>query len=99
MMYRSMASTGSLAHIRAEYECDNLVGLVRRQKHICRRNVEMMDAVKSGAAVAIHECQRQFNNRRWNCSTVNAVSVFGKIHNSGQPMYTLVSFSMVKRVC
>ena len=79
-----MASTGALSHhIRAENECDGLVGLVRRQKHVCRRHVEMMEAVKSGAAVAIHECQQQFRNRRWNCSTLNAVSVFGKIHNSG----------------
>lgn len=78
-----MASTGARTHIRAENECDNLVGLVRRQKHICRRHVEMMNAVKSGAVVAIHECQLQFMDRRWNCSTVNAVSIFGKIHNSG----------------
>lgn len=80
---RSIASTGAIAHIQAENECDSLVGLVRRQKHVCRRNVEMMEAVKSGAVVAIHECQQQFRNRRWNCTTVNAVSVFGKIHNSG----------------
>jgi len=89
---RSIASTGALSHIRAENECDGLVGLVRRQKHVCRRHVEMMEAVKSGAVVAIQECQQQFRNRRWNCSTVNAVSVFGKIHNSG---ISVIHFQLV----
>ena len=90
---RSIASTGALSQIGAETECDRLTGLVRRQKHICRRHVDMMSAVQSGAAAAITECQSQFSTRRWNCSTVNARSVFGKIHNSGPPLpHALVIF-------
>jgi hypothetical protein len=81
---RSIASSGAVDHIRVEDECDRLLGLVKKQKQICRKNVDMMDAVKSGATIAIQECQQQFANRRWNCSTIDAVSVFGKIHNSGE---------------
>ena len=34
--------------------------LVKRQKQICRRNVELMDSVRGGAMEAIQECQAQF---------------------------------------
>ena len=77
----------SVDQIKQEEECDRLEGLVRRQKQICRRNVEMMDAVRVGAMDAITECQHQFKNRRWNCSTIDPVSVFGKITNTGIVFY------------
>ncbi|CAH1772955.1 unnamed protein product [Owenia fusiformis] len=67
----------TIPRIQDETICDKLTGLVKKQKHICRQQIEVMDSVKLGASMAIKECQFQFRNRRWNCSTVDPVSVFG----------------------
>ena len=80
---RSIATIAAVDHVRQEEECDQLGGLVKQQRLICKRNVDMMDAVKAGAVDAIEECQYQFRHRRWNCSTVNAATVFGRIVKSG----------------
>ena len=69
--------------LRREEECEGLEGLARKQKALCRKNVELMAAVRGGAAEAIRECQTQFRARRWNCSTVDKLSVFGKLVTSG----------------
>ena len=80
----SIATIAAVDHVRQEEECDQLGGLVKQQRQICKRNVDMMGAVKAGAVDAIAECQYQFRHRRWNCSTVNAATVFGRIVKSGQ---------------
>lgn len=71
-----MSWVGSLAE---EERCQTLVGLVKRQRRLCRRNVELMDSVKTGALMAIEECQAQFQNRRWNCSTTDSKNLFGRV--------------------
>uniref|UniRef100_A0A8C4U6N4 Protein Wnt n=1 Tax=Falco tinnunculus TaxID=100819 RepID=A0A8C4U6N4_FALTI len=57
--------------------CKGLTGLVEEQVRICQRQVEAMDAVKRGAELAAKECQHQFRSRRWNCSTLQGLQVFG----------------------
>lgn len=54
-----------------EDSCEQLAGLVKRQKKLCKRHLELMDSVRAGAQMAIEECQSQFKYRRWNCSTEN----------------------------
>ena len=54
------------------------------QVQICKRSVEVMDAVRRGAQLAIDECQFQFRNRRWNCSTLETMPVFGKVVTQGE---------------
>ena len=54
------------------------------QVQICKRSVEVMDAVRRGAQLAIDECQFQFRNRRWNCSTLETMPVFGKVVTQGK---------------
>jgi len=81
---RSIATIAAVDHVRQEEECDQVGGLVKQQRQICKHNVDMMNAVKAGAVDAIHECQYQFRHRRWNCSTVNTATVFGRIVKSGQ---------------
>uniref|UniRef100_A0A8C2G0M8 Protein Wnt n=1 Tax=Cyprinus carpio TaxID=7962 RepID=A0A8C2G0M8_CYPCA len=75
-----LSSVGSISD---EETCEKLRGLIQRQVQICKRNVEVMDAVRRGAQLAIDECQFQFRNRRWNCSTLESVPVFGKVVTQG----------------
>ncbi|XP_016422368.1 protein Wnt-4a-like [Sinocyclocheilus rhinocerous] len=78
-----LAKLSSVGSISDEETCEKLRGLIQRQVQICKRNVEVMDAVRRGAQLAIDECQFQFRNRRWNCSTLESVPVFGKVVTQG----------------
>ncbi|CAH0394336.1 unnamed protein product [Bemisia tabaci] len=56
--------------------------LRRKQRRLVRENPGVLTAVSKGANLAITECQHQFKNRRWNCSTTNFLrgkNLFGKI--------------------
>ena len=64
--------------------CENLTGLSKKQIKICKKHLEVMDSVKSGAALAIVECQYQFRTRRWNCSTLDQGALFGSVLNQGK---------------
>ncbi|XP_049856559.1 protein Wnt-1-like [Schistocerca gregaria] len=60
--------------------------LRRRQRRLVLDNQGVLMAVVKGAKQAILECQYQFRNRRWNCSTRNFVrgkNLFGKIVDRG----------------
>ena len=61
-----------------------MTGLVKRQKMVCKRNLEVMDAVKNGASMAVEECRYQFKDRRWNCSSVIESTVFHSMVNTGK---------------
>ncbi|XP_071481174.1 protein Wnt-4-like [Diadema antillarum] len=76
--------------IQTAATCDDLPGLVNKQIQICKRNLEVMDSVSRGANLAIQECQAQFANRRWNCSTVDE-SVFGHVLDNGTREAAFVS--------
>ncbi|KAI3370484.1 hypothetical protein L3Q82_025242 [Scortum barcoo] len=80
---RYLAKLSSVGSIRDEETCERLRGLIQRQVQICKRSVEVMDAVRRGAQLAIDECQFQFRNRRWNCSTLETMPVFGKVVTQG----------------
>jgi wingless-type MMTV integration site family protein 1 len=45
--------------------------LRRKQRRLARDNPGLLVALAKGANIAIHECQHQFRNQRWNCSTRN----------------------------
>ena len=81
--FRSLATVNQLATVNSKDACA-VAGLVKRQQVICRRNVEVMASVMEGARMAIKECKHQFQNRRWNCSTVDEISMFGNVLNQGE---------------
>ncbi|CAG9829512.1 unnamed protein product [Diabrotica balteata] len=61
--------------------------LRRKQRRLARENPGLLDAIAKGAKMAIHECQFQFRNQRWNCSTRNFLrgkNLFGKIVDRGK---------------
>lgn len=80
---RSLATVAVADRLQEETACDRLQGLVRKQKGLCKRNLEVMGAVRNGAKMAIDECQHQFKNRRWNCSTIDSVALFGNVLKTG----------------
>lgn len=60
--------------------------LRRKQRRLVRENPGVLTALVKGANMAIAECQHQFRNRRWNCSTRNFLrgkNLFGKIVDRG----------------
>lgn len=61
--------------------------LRRKQRRLVRENPGVLAAIAKGANMAISECQHQFRNRRWNCSTRNFLrgkNLFGKIVDKGK---------------
>ncbi|KAH8338626.1 hypothetical protein KR059_004251, partial [Drosophila kikkawai] len=61
--------------------------LRRKQRRLVRDNPGVLGALVKGANLAISECQHQFRNRRWNCSTRNfsrGKNLFGKIVDRGE---------------
>ncbi|XP_017865488.1 PREDICTED: protein Wnt-5 [Drosophila arizonae] len=65
--------------------CYTVDGLTYGQKKLCALHTSVMPAISRGARAAIQECQFQFKNRRWNCSTTEDVSVFGPMTGLGSP--------------
>lgn len=60
--------------------CDNIPGLVNKQRQLCQQHPDLMQSVGEGAGDWIRECQHQFRHHRWNCSTLDRDhSVFGRI--------------------
>ena len=54
------------------------------QQRLLRRDPSLMPSIARGAKIAIMQCQKQFRNRRWNCSAHHSESVFGKIVRMGE---------------
>ncbi|KAH0535006.1 Protein Wnt-1 [Cotesia glomerata] len=66
--------------------------LRRKQRRLARENPGVLMAIARGANHAILECQHQFRNRRWNCSTKNFLrgkNLFGKIVDKGKNLCKL----------
>ncbi|KAL4226413.1 Protein Wnt-2b [Mactra antiquata] len=60
--------------------CDNIPGLIGKQRRMCRLHQGAMVPLGQGALQGVQECQHQFRKHRWNCSTLERdASVFGKI--------------------
>ncbi|KAH8272025.1 hypothetical protein KR018_007040, partial [Drosophila ironensis] len=65
--------------------CYKVRGLSDSQKKKCLKHTSVMPAISRGARAAIQECQFQFKNRRWNCSTTNDETVFGPLTSLSTP--------------
>ena len=59
--------------------CQQIRGLSSGQKKLCMLYTDHMMHVGRGASTGISECQYQFKDRKWNCSTVDDSTVFGPI--------------------
>ncbi|XP_016412988.1 protein Wnt-5b-like [Sinocyclocheilus rhinocerous] len=65
--------------IGAQPLCSQLTGLSQGQRKLCQLYQDHMVYIGEGAKTGIKECQYQFKQRRWNCSTVDNTSVFGRV--------------------
>ncbi|KAK3699930.1 hypothetical protein QZH41_016587, partial [Actinostola sp. cb2023] len=64
----------------AKVMCNSITGLVSFQRQLCRENPDVMVSIGKGAKLGIEECQYQFEDQRWNCSTIDRdASLFGKV--------------------
>lgn len=73
---RYMRATGGSSRVM----CDNVPGLVSRQRQLCHRNPDVMRAIGLGVAEWTAECQHQFRQHRWNCNTLDRDhSLFGRV--------------------
>lgn len=73
--------------IGAQPLCSQLTGLSQGQKKLCQLYQDHMVYIGEGAMTGIKECQYQFRQRRWNCSTVDNTSVFGRVMQIGKSLY------------
>ncbi|XP_070561162.1 protein Wnt-4-like [Ptychodera flava] len=80
-------SSSDIATIDNAESCDHLPrpDFIPKQINLCKKNVEIMNGVITGANMAVDECQFQFRNRRWNCSIRNVDNspIFGKVLEEG----------------
>ncbi|OWK04064.1 hypothetical protein Celaphus_00013850 [Cervus elaphus hippelaphus] len=76
--------------IGAQPVCSQLPGLSAGQRKLCQLYQEHMAYIGEGARTGIRECQHQFRQRRWNCSTVDDASVFGRVLQIGRMKYPCV---------
>lgn len=74
--------------IGAQPVCSQLPGLSPGQRKLCQLYQEHMAYIGEGAKMGIKECQHQFRQRRWNCSTVDDTSVFGRVMQIGKQPQT-----------
>lgn len=64
--------------------CADLKGLSKGQTQLCNLYQDHIPHIGRGARLGINECQVQFKNSRWNCSTVDDSSVFGHVLSIGK---------------
>ncbi|XP_050526502.1 protein Wnt-1 [Daktulosphaira vitifoliae] len=78
--------TPGLVFMDASSSSSTATLLRSKQRRMIRENPGVQLAISRGVNMALQECQHQFRNRRWNCSTKNFLTgknLFGKIVDRG----------------
>src|SRR6218665_3693020 len=72
VIYRAM-STEQRQTWNKTTECARrkATGLLKDQRSICQRNLELMPFVVAAARQTVDVCEDLFADRRWNCSTIH----------------------------
>lgn len=82
--------------------CAALPGLVSRQIQVCQAHPNTIQSVSDGARKGIQQCQHQFRNERWNCTTKDDRNVFGATLERGSRetafIYAVTSAGVVHAV-
>ncbi|XP_076348008.1 protein Wnt-2b-A-like [Tachypleus tridentatus] len=68
-----------MSSLGAPIMCSSIPGFVQKQRRLCQKHPDVMVSISRGVIIGVKECQHQFHNHRWNCSTGDTgTSVFGK---------------------
>jgi len=82
--------------------CAALPGLVSRQIQVCQAHPNTIHSVSDGARKGIQQCQYQFRNERWNCTTQDEQNIFGSTLDRGSRetafIYAVTSAGVVHAV-
>ncbi len=71
--------------VQANIVCSALTALSAEQIEVCMKHPSIIYSVANGAHKGIQECQYQFRNERWNCTTNDDdEDVFGYILKTGK---------------
>ncbi|XP_070763359.1 protein Wnt-2 isoform X1 [Enoplosus armatus] len=74
------ASWWYMGTLGSQVMCDNIPGLMNKQRQLCRQHPKVMQAIGAGMKDWISECQHQFRNHRWNCNTTaRDHNLFGRL--------------------
>ncbi|KAK3104218.1 hypothetical protein FSP39_025392 [Pinctada imbricata] len=80
-VYGDFLALSSVVALRANFICNRIPGLTPRQRGICRKRPNSIVTVGEGIQMGMNECQYQFRNFRWNCSSFGEEnSMFGITH-------------------
>ncbi|XP_011440894.1 protein Wnt-7b isoform X1 [Magallana gigas] len=83
-MFYLLWALSSVVALRANFICNRIPGLTPRQRSICRKRPNAIVTIGEGVQLGINECQYQFRNNRWNCSSSGAENtMFGHSHKVG----------------
>ncbi|XP_026223848.1 protein Wnt-2b-like isoform X2 [Anabas testudineus] len=83
---RADSSWWYIGALGARVICDNIPGLVNKQRQMCQRHPDIMQAIGVGTKEWIKECQHQLRHHRWNCSTLDRdQTVFGRVLQRNSP--------------
>jgi wingless-type MMTV integration site family protein 4 len=63
--------------------CRKLIGWTGMQRRFCRQYFGFTDTIRTAAKLTLSECQGQFKNRRWNCSSIARPQLFGHLPEVG----------------
>ncbi len=86
--------------INFKSKCSKIAVFAPRQREICTKSKNVLDIISKGASMGIEECKNQFIDRRWNCTTFNTTSVFGKVlQKSKSSVLHLFSYCSVLSYC
>lgn len=69
----------AVAAFTASIICSKIPGLTPAQQRMCQERPDLIVAVGDGARMGIAECQKQFRQKRWNCTAIGSSYVFGHV--------------------
>ncbi|XP_077987412.1 protein Wnt-11b-2-like [Glandiceps talaboti] len=79
----ALANREAALHWNSTRTCKRAEGMVSQQIRMCKRNLDAMSGIVEAAELTIENCQEQFSDRRWNCSTIALAPNFGPDLNKG----------------